>query len=355
MKRPLALTLLALAGCGEPIDKASDIRSLRVLAVRADQPFARPGADVELSMLWHDGSRRAVLPDGSRRAVQVLWMGQCVNPPGDLYSECYPTLRAAMAGWTDQDLRDQIAPAGVADKTTGFGDSFTVAVPPTVISNRKQAAGVVHPFGVVYVFFAACAGQLRLSASRGVDDPFPVTCADSATGQALGPDDFEIGYYPIYAYDDISNRNPGLLWAALSGTTPGAACEGPSDCEPGAACGSQGLCIPAVGACGAEDPDDCPWLLLTPRIDESAMDRAVTANLTEAQAPWETWWVAYFATGGSFREDLRMVFDPGAGWRGDVGGVWRACAPPGTEVRLWAVLRDSRNGVAWSWQDVMIE
>ncbi len=69
----------------------------------------------------------------------------------------------------------------------------------------------------------------------------------------------------------------------------------------------------------------------------------------------EILWMAYFATAGSFEKDLRVAHDAVSGWQSSFDGKWRANTAAGVEVRLWAVLRDNRNGVAWVSQDVWVE
>lgn len=51
---PTLLALVALAGCGEPLEKQSEVTKLRLLAVAADPPSAPPGEALALSALWSD-------------------------------------------------------------------------------------------------------------------------------------------------------------------------------------------------------------------------------------------------------------------------------------------------------------
>lgn len=46
--------LLALAACGKPLEKQSEVTKLRLLAVAADRPTAAPGESVTLGALWFD-------------------------------------------------------------------------------------------------------------------------------------------------------------------------------------------------------------------------------------------------------------------------------------------------------------
>src|SRR4051794_15385822 len=57
MKRffPIGVSCVALfLGCGGDFDPASRVDNLRVLAVRADAPYAAPGSVVHLEALAHD-------------------------------------------------------------------------------------------------------------------------------------------------------------------------------------------------------------------------------------------------------------------------------------------------------------
>jgi hypothetical protein len=47
----LGLSLAGALGCGEDFDPASQIDSLRVLAVQKSAPYARPGDSVDLTLL----------------------------------------------------------------------------------------------------------------------------------------------------------------------------------------------------------------------------------------------------------------------------------------------------------------
>jgi hypothetical protein len=50
-----AATLLAIgSGCGAEFDPGSELRGLRVLAVKKSAPYVRPGESVDLTMLWYD-------------------------------------------------------------------------------------------------------------------------------------------------------------------------------------------------------------------------------------------------------------------------------------------------------------
>lgn len=344
--------LTSMAGCDEPADRPSEIQSLRVLAVRSEQPFPKPGSEPLLEMLLEDRGAAAVLPDGGKRPVQVLWLAPCVNPPGDLFYACYPALQQAAMMIGDDGLRTGALPSGAPAGLAGFGLSFSPAIPPNVITSHPRGEGVVHPFGVVYVFFAACAGELRSLPSADVRYELPIGCFRPGTDQALGQADFEFGFYPLYVYDDVSNANPPVVRVDFV-KAAGGACGSDGSCEAGTACGKEGLCLPVVPACREPDEDDCPSHAINPVLGPSPAEKAVTARLGD-DAPLETVWVDYYATAGSFDKDARVIHDVESGYADEYYGAWRANAPVGTEVRLYAVVRDNRDGVTWKWQDVIV-
>lgn len=136
-------------------EPASKVDTLRVLAVRADSPFATPGQRVHIDALVAD-------PKGQGRAVQVAW-GTCVNPGSGEVTAC-----GSQAG--------------------GFavsGASFDLTVPSDALANPPTD----YPVGVVGVVFAACGGGTFVSKRT---DTAPVTCVD-ASGATLGRDDFMWG------------------------------------------------------------------------------------------------------------------------------------------------------------------
>src|SRR5258708_1863381 len=53
-----ALSLSTALGCGPQFDPGNEIKTLRVLGVKKDKPYAQPGDDVNLQLLWHDPKGR---------------------------------------------------------------------------------------------------------------------------------------------------------------------------------------------------------------------------------------------------------------------------------------------------------
>jgi len=102
LRRSLACALVALAssGCAASFDSGSKLKSLRVLAVQKDKPYARPGETVNLNMLLDDP--RTLLPDGGTgskgKRFTVGWLSGCENPSANSFSDCIDKLKAGDAG-----------------------------------------------------------------------------------------------------------------------------------------------------------------------------------------------------------------------------------------------------------------
>ena len=60
-------------GCEPELNEPKQLDTVRVLAVKKSAPFARPGADVDLKMLWFDG--RPESDPGEDDVVDVLEVG----------------------------------------------------------------------------------------------------------------------------------------------------------------------------------------------------------------------------------------------------------------------------------------
>lgn len=346
-------TCLGLIGCGEEGDRPSDVHTLRVLAVRSEAPFAKPGTAAELTMLAYDGSSRAARADGTARSTSTLWIGGCNNPPGDSYAACAPYLNEVVEQLGDENLARGTTPSNAPAGIVGWGSSFTAEIPSDIISARTTGGGVVYPYGIQIVYFAHCGGVLR---RKSLDtSSFPLGCFDAETGKELGRDDYEFGFYPLFVYDALTNQNPTIASMRFADKELGEACSDTAPCPDEQHCGSAGICIPVVARCTAKDKDDCPSHRLAVDVPRSAVERAAVAHVAEADAKSETLWVSYFANAGSFEQDARIINDANSGWSNDTDGKWRAHVGSSREVRLWAVVRDNRNGVAWDMRDVWVE
>src|SRR5690606_18668524 len=97
---------------------------------------------------------------------------------------------------------------------------FTLTLPDDLVSSRPVPQAGPH-YGIAYVFFAACAGNLvavPLENPGGGQVPdFPLRCVDPE-GNVLGSESFSIGYTQVYAFADMrDNTNPPIDGLSLDG------------------------------------------------------------------------------------------------------------------------------------------
>jgi hypothetical protein len=336
--KALVATLFALStiGCGAQFDPQSELQTLRILAVQKDKPYAKPGDDVEMRMLWHDGS-----PDAPR-PVQVAWFSGCFNPPGDLYAGCIDVLAQGSG------------PGGLPPGSqVGAGNTFTFTMPDDVISGRPPPTDTRQPpYGLSYVFFAVCAGTLGPAPENA---EFPFACRD-ADGDALGSDDFVAGYSAIYAYDNYANANPIVTGFMVNGkqVTPG--CIGdecltytpPTDLD----CNSPDVaCVPS---CEDDGELDCPDQSIEPIIDPASAEVDQVSQDAYQEAFQEQMWVRYYVTRGGVKSDVRLLNDAKKGWNDDYGTKFWAPKEKGP-VSVWAVAHDNRGGVSWVRQEIGVQ
>jgi hypothetical protein len=78
------------------------------------------------------------------------------------------------------------------------------------------------------------------------------------------------------------------------------------------------------------------------------------AATPDGSALRETVWVDYFADGGSFDEDRRLVSDASAGYQDDHAVEWTPPAEPGL-VNVWAVVHDARGGASVVRRQIHVE
>lgn len=338
-----SLAVLALAlgavGCGAEFDPPHEVKTLRVLGVQKSAPYAQPGQDVELRMLWTDASPKAPRP------VSVTWFSGCTNPPGDLYYNCFTQLGSLDPG-------SGSLPPGVK---VGTGNRFTFTMPADVIDSRPPPQDPkLPPYGLAYVFFAVCAGQLGPAPS---DQPFPIGCY-GPDGKALGADDFIVGYSAIYAYRDFTNANPSVTGFSFNGVeTPpvciGEQCADVSEPPPPPDCSQPN--VPCIFACAADgDEDDCDGYPVRPLVDRDSAEKDSVSSAAYGRDTEEQMWIRYFADAGSLDSDIRLLNDAEKGWNDDFGTKFRAPKDPGV-VNLWAVVYDNRGGMNWVRQQVVVQ
>jgi hypothetical protein len=352
------LALLAV-GCAAEFDPASELTTgLRVLAVKKNVPYARPGESVELTMLWHDA-------EPGRPPPQIAWLALCENPPADLFEACFTQL----PDLSQEELEARISVPDPAATTAN--DRFSFVTSADLISSRPpppEASTI--PYGLSYVFFAACAGQLDVDMSGEV----PFVCyeeADGIDGFSEGDTrrdsrDFVVGYSAVFAYDTFRNQNPIVSGMRFGDATlwPDSPPDVAAAAPPGAVLASaRDLCI--GDACGATEPDadaepcldaltldacaggDCDTVDVQPLVDPASAEIDEAASARSSDMLGEQMWINYYATAGELDEEVRLLNDAVAGFSSDNATEYE----PAEEAQvsyLWAVAHDNRGGTEWA-------
>jgi hypothetical protein len=317
--------LVLCTSCDAGFDRVSEVKTLRVLAVQKDKPYTYPGDTVSLSMLFHDGA--AAFGDGGPRALVPFWYAGCVNPPGDLFYGCF----------------DQLASQNPQNVSVGVGNRFSLQLPSDIISSRPPPRNPRQPpYGLAYVFFAVCAGNLSVERSENPLD-IPLRCRD-ASGKVLGSDDFVAGYSAVYAFDQLENRNPAVTGFEVSGqqVTPdciGDACVDTITPEPD--CSNPLLCLPCASS------GSCLKISVRPTIDRASIEPDPVASLESGTLLEEQMWVAYFVDRGSVSSEVRLLNDATRGYSDKFGVDFQPPSEVGP-ARVWAVVHDNRGGVNWA-------
>lgn len=328
-----ALALFAGLGCGPQFDPGNEIKTLRVLGVQKDKPYAQPGDAVNLQLLWHDPKGR---PDAQ---IQRAFIGGCVNPAGDLYYGCFASYGQA---------------GGLPP--LGFGDKFKVDLPSDIISSRRDIEPGQPRYGLYIVFFAVCAGQLDFAMDTDPNSAgstgLPLRCLDP-DGQPLASEDFVVGFTSIYSFEGVSNQNPSFVVdaegrgeflvadKAVAADCVGAACQvTPAvevDCE-----ATPDRCIKA---CADDGEPECPAIDVKPAIEKKIEKDDVSSDLFGTNVT-EQMWVNYYVDRGGISE-VRLLNDTNSGWNEKYRGQLRAPKDTGT-MQIWSVIHDNRGGMEFS-------
>ena len=351
MRRWILLCLLLMgwaAACAPGFDPVSKVNTLRILAVTIDKPYAQPGDEITFSMTVHDGYGEG--GDGAvPRSLEVLWLGGCFNPVGDQYFLCLEQIAQLVAplgggtpppGGFPVDLIKQEVVPGSRSGDIGTSE-FTLTLPDDIITSRPVPQAGPH-YGIAYVFFAACAGNLvavPLESPGGGQVPdFPLRCVDP-DGNVLGSESFSIGYTQVYAFADMrDNTNPPIDGLSLDGAAIDAAGELPV--VPACPVSAEDR---RTASCGSGEPtEDCQKIRVGAMVRDSAeLDPGATD--IDGNPAREIIWVTYFSDGGDVSPSLTLVSDATKGYQPDFSTEWIPPADPGI-YSLWAVARDQRGG-----------
>ena len=251
------MLVVLLAGCDSGFDPGSRVNKLRLLALRADQPFAAPEQTVTLTPLLANPSD-----------AEISWaFATCSDPPASSVESCLGAL--------DGDF-EPIDPDA---------DSLEVDIGARADYVRSGVLGAV---------VAACPGTIETGTTK-------VVCRD-ANGAQLPLNRFELGMKRIFVHEHDRNQNPSieaLLW------------DGEEWAEDA---------IKEVDVCDSDksDVDDCPSAA---RHQISVQTSAPEQGVSERDVPFEEQQVVqFYSTHGLFARELRIASEANTTWaaqRGD--------------------------------------
>jgi hypothetical protein len=328
-----------IASCQAGFEPRSLVDSLRVLAVRPEPASGAPGETVRLEILVADGSARDA--GDPARPVEIAWLGGCHNPASRLYFDCFPTLSSIA-----ERLSPSVAetpPDALPLGAFGVGTTFSLPIPDDILTSAPLSQNDAARFGVSYVFFAACAGELRPRPSRR--DQVPLACVNPATGRDRGPNDFVQGFATLFTFEGARNENPiltGVRFGSLAVVDQ--ECAQDSDCDalaaPGKyACLDSRRCAPVVRRCRNEG--DCRRILVFPDVAPES------AEVLPGEGAREIVWANFYATDGDFDTGTQLVNDRVSGFIDQHGAYFRPPLDAG-RVELFVTVHDQRGGTAWS-------
>ena len=315
---------VALA-CGEGgFDPQSKIESVRVLVASADEPYAKPGDTVTLTLDAYDGR-----PSGATGAMTIYWLPVlCEDPADDLYYACFSNFVSSPA---DGGTSGGLFPANLdVSDLLPQGAKMTFTMPADAITNHAYVDGLPEQYGVVFWFAMACAGRVRTLAidpEAGNGQTVPLGCFDDQ-GNQLGPDDYVFTYMRVYAYENATNANPEVDGVTFDGQTVDT---------------SQGVVVPR---CTSDADGACPHAMNV-TIPDSAWELATGSPVEpDGTQLHEEIWADYYFTMGDLDSDGKLLFDARTGRVSGSDQNWYA-PPVAGQGRLFVVVHDNRDGATF--------
>ena len=326
--RALVVGLVALA-CGPAgFDPISKLESVRVLAASADNPYAKPGDTVTLTMDAFD-ARPAVV---GQSPMKIYWLPfTCENPIDDLYYACFASLVSG-GGDGGTGTGGAIFPPNL-DVTDLLkqGSSTTLTIPADAITSHAFVSGLPEQYGVVFTFAMACAGRVKTLAidpENGNGQTVPLGCFDDQ-GNQLGPDDYVFTYTRVFAYETATNANPEIDGVLFDDQTV--------DTNAGV----------VVDRCTPSLPESCAGHPVNVTIPDSAWELATGSPIEpDGTQLHEEIWADYYFTIDNTDSDGKLLFDARTGRVDNTDNNYLAPAAPG-QGRLFIVVHDNRDGVSW--------
>ncbi len=305
------MLLTIASACGATFTESNQVEGVRILAVRADPPYATPGTPVQLTALAYDA--RSSKPE----PMVLSWLPSvCSDPKNDDYFQCYPAFIPEYPSGVD--LTSQLTP----------GSTFSFTMPADVISAHATTAGT-DPYGLATAFLMACAGHVQATPSAAGENlnANPFGCFDSSDN-ALGADEYVFAYSVVYSFDDRTNTNPTIDHLTFGGNA----------IDLGAGID--------VAVCSQSDLEKCPTTKLDTVVTADNQELDPSALDISGHPLKEQLYVDYYVTAGKVKSDVIILYDPTSGKLDDTGDDFYSPRAVG-DYLLWAVLHDNRGGVSW--------
>ena len=327
----VAVVAVAGTGCGlGDFPAISTVSSVRILASRADEPYAKPGDTVHVDVLAVDGRAVKTTP------MHVYWLPfACENPSQDLYYLCFSQLTGGDAGTSTGTTSTSTLPSFLqpGHDLTPFlveGPSYAVQIPDDIISSHVPTTNGTENYGLTILFNVACAGHIEVLSQTALASlqQIPLGCFDDNENQ-LDATQYVIGYTRIFSYSDRTNQNPVIDHMTFQGATVDLIA---------------GVTTPV---CTNSKQSDCPELFVDTSVPASSWEVDPSDLDQQGQPQHEEIWVDYYATGGGgFDDDSKLLFDATRGQISGTGDGFYA-APTAGQGALYAVVHDNRDGANW--------
>jgi hypothetical protein len=202
---------------------------------------------------------------------------------------------------------------------------FTFQVPADAITSHPVVQGT-PAYGLIIIFNIACAGRVKTLPIDPAAGPqqIPIGCFDSS-GNALGSDQYVIGFTRVYVSLTKTNTNPVITGFVFNNQ------------EEFTADAGGGIPSPinvTMPACSGSSCNGVPIDMDVPLSSWAPAPKAI--------------WVDYYSQGGNLGDDARLLYDQTAGRVFNTVNPVTFSEDAGTGATIWAVVHDSNDGVTWA-------
>ena len=315
--------VLCAQGCGGDFDPGSRVTSLRVLAVSADLPYAKPGETVQLQAEWYAPTAGySTTPDARHR--QWLWL-RCIDPDDTSVIGCIKAVGQELQETGDITKAFLNVPDGTDQ------DTAKVTIPDDALTRLPSDARKNATVGVVLL---VCPGKLNLT--NGTDltsisqGQIPLECDDEVTKQPLPLDGWVAGIKRIFVRAKDRNANPVIASLTWDGQPWNA-----TDDKTIIPCDDDGN---RYDRCTTDQHQI--GVTLSSDSVESGTDE-FGSDFTEQVV------VELYSTEGTFEHEVRIAASATTGFAA------RKQSKDVAKIKIWIVVHDNRGGVTWEERTVL--